>query len=259
MPNPSPQDLLKAALEISEAAASIPMRYFRSDIAVEDKADESPVTIADRQTEEHIRRAILERFPSHGIFGEEFGRTDTESGTTWIVDPIDGTKSFISGMPLFGMLLGVMRDGRAEAGVIRMPALGEVFAGCRGGQATWNGEPMRCRPSPPLADARVFINEAERILSHDSALLGRIRGAGRFMRFANDCYAFGLLAAGQIDVVVDFDLQPYDYLPVVPVVEAAGGVMTDWRGQPLGLESDGSVIAAGSAKLHAALIDLVNP
>src|SRR5262245_13987659 len=101
MSNPSPEDLLKAALEISEAAAPIPMRYFRSDIAVEDKADESPVTVADRQTEEHIRRAILERFPSHGIFGEEFGRSETESGYTWIVDPIDGTRSFISGMPLF--------------------------------------------------------------------------------------------------------------------------------------------------------------
>ena len=116
MTDPTPEELLKAALEISESAAAIPMRYFRSGVAVEDKPDESPVTIADRETEEHIRRAILERFPSHGIFGEEFGRQDTASPYTWIVDPIDGTRSFICGMPLFGMLLGVLRDGRAEAG-----------------------------------------------------------------------------------------------------------------------------------------------
>ena len=236
MPQHSPAELLKAALDISEAAAGIPLRYFRSGVAVEDKADESPVTIADRETEEHIRRAILERFPSHGIFGEEFGRSEAASPYTWIVDPIDGTRSFISGMPLFGMLLGVVRDGVAEAGVIRMPALGEVFAGCRGAGATWNGVPARCRPSPPLEDARIFINEAERIMAHDPAVLSRLMAAGRFMRFANDCYAFALVAAGQIDVVVDFDLKPYDYLPVVPVVEAAGGVITDWNGRPLGLD-----------------------
>jgi inositol-phosphate phosphatase/L-galactose 1-phosphate phosphatase/histidinol-phosphatase len=254
VPDPSPQELLKAALEISESAAAIPLRYFRSELAVEDKPDESPVTVADRETEEHITRAILERFPSHGIFGEEFGRRETDGPYTWIVDPIDGTRSFISGSPLFGMLLGVVRDCQAEAGVIRMPALGEWFAGSRGGGATWNGKPIRCRPSPPLADARVFINEAERIMAHDADLLARLMKAGRFMRFANDCYAFGLVAAGQIDLVVDYDLQPYDYMPCVPVVEAAGGVITDWKGEPLGLESDGSVLAAGSAELHAAML-----
>ena len=257
MTDPSPQNLLEAALEISESASAIPLRHFRSGLAVEDKPDESPVTVADRQTEEHITRAILERFPSHGIFGEEFGRKLSDGPYTWIVDPIDGTRSFISGSPLFGTLLGVVRDGRAEAGVIRMPALGEWFAGCRGGAATWNGETVRCRPSPPLADARVFINEAERIMRHDGDLLARLMAAGRFMRFANDCYAFGLLAAGQIDVVVDFDLKPYDYMPCVPVVEAAGGVITDWNGEPLGLDSDGAIVAAGSRRLHEAMLKVL--
>ena len=257
MNEPSPDDLLKAVLEISESAAAIPMRYFRSGVAVEDKPDESPVTIADKETEEHIRRAILERFPSHGIFGEEFGRQETDSSFTWIVDPIDGTRSFISGMPLFGMLLGVLRDGRAEAGIIRMPALGEYFAGARGGGATWNGRPMRCRPAPPLAKASIIINEAERILMDDSEKLKRLKNAGRLVRFANDCYAFGLLAAGQIDVVLDFDLQPYDYMPVVPVIEAAGGTITDWSGRSLGLDSDGSVLATGGGQIHREMLKLL--
>jgi fructose-1,6-bisphosphatase/inositol monophosphatase family enzyme len=155
------------------------------------------------------------------------------------------------------MLLGVMRGGVAEAGVIRMPALGEVFAGCRGGGATWNGRPVRCRPATELKRARMLLNEAEHIMRRRPQVLERLMRAAQFMRFANDCYAFGLLAAGQIDIVVDIGLQPYDYLPTVPVVEAAGGVITDWSGKPLGLDSDGSVVAAGSPELHRAILDVV--
>ena len=257
MAQPSPEDLLKAALEISEAAAAIPLRYFRSGVTVEDKADESPVTIADRETEQHIRDAVTKRFPSHGIFGEEFGRKAGESPYTWIIDPIDGTKSFISGQPLFGMLLGVLRDGVPEAGVIRMPALGEALAGARDLGATLNGSPIRCRPSPGLDQARIFINEANLLLASEPERMARLMTAGRLRRFANDCYSFALLAMGQIDAVVDMDLQPYDYLPIVPVIEAAGGVITDWQGRPLGLNSSGSVLAAGSPDLHAAMLDLL--
>jgi histidinol phosphatase-like enzyme (inositol monophosphatase family) len=257
MSNPSPKELLAAALLISEAAASIPMRYFRSAIAVEDKPDESPVTIADRETEEHIRRAIQERFPSHGILGEEFGRSDAKSDTTWIVDPIDGTRAFITGVPLFGMLIGVMHESKMVAGVIRMPALGETFGGCPGGGATMNGRPIRCRPSPGLNHARVFLNEANRLIVNHPERLKRLMGVGHVRRFFNDCYPFGLLAMGQIDVVVDCDLQPYDYLPVVPVIEAAGGIITDWQGRQLGLQSDGTVLAAGSAELHRAIMELL--
>jgi inositol-phosphate phosphatase/L-galactose 1-phosphate phosphatase/histidinol-phosphatase len=257
VPNPSPKELLEAALEISEAAAAIPMRYFRSGIAVEDKSDDSPVTIADRETEEQIRRAILERFPSHGILGEEFGRSDTAGEYTWVVDPIDGTRSFIAGLPLFGMLLGIMYGGVMQAGVIRMPALNECFAGARSGGATMNGMPIRCRPSPGLQRASIFINEANRLLTHHPERLKRLMGVGHLRRFSNDCYPFGLLAMGLIDVVVDCDLQPYDYLPIAPVVEAAGGVITDWKGRKLGLDSDGTVLAAGGPELHRALMDLL--
>lgn len=255
MTAPSPQDLLKAALEISEAAAVIPMRYFRAGVAVEDKPDESPVTIADRETEAHIRKAIETRFPSHGIFGEEYGKANADAEHTWIIDPIDGTRSFICGVPLFGMLLGVLRKGVPVAGVIRMPALGETFAGCRGGGATLNGAPVGCRRLADIGEARLFINEANRMVEREPARLKRLMQFGQVRRFSNDCYPFGLLAAGQVDAVVDFDLQPYDYLPVVPVVEAAGGIITEWSGKPLGLNSEGTVVAAATPEMHAALID----
>jgi histidinol phosphatase-like enzyme (inositol monophosphatase family) len=257
MQDSSAQELLQAAIDISAAAAAIPLRYFRSGLAVEDKADESPVTVADRETEAYLTRAILRRFPSHGIFGEEYGRQEGSSAYTWIIDPIDGTKSFITGSPLFGMLLGVVRDGAPVAGVIRMPALGECFAGRSGGAATLNGQPIRCRTAPALAEARIYLNEANLLIDKEPERFARLVTTGKLRRFANDCYSFALLAMGQIDAVVDFDLKPYDYMPIVPVVEAAGGVITDWQGQPLGLGSDGSVVAAGSAAVHAELLELL--
>jgi len=257
MPSPSPADLLKAAIEISEAANAIPMRYFRSGVAVEDKADESPVTVADRETEKAIRAALEARFPDHGIFGEEFGKSRADAEFTWIIDPIDGTRSFICGVPMFGMLLGVLHNGAPVAGVIRMPALGEVFGGAIGAGATMNGKPIACRRSATAGDARTFINEAIRMVDREPALLRKLMGFGHTRRFFNDCYAFALLAMGQIDAVVDFDLQPYDYLPAVPVIEAAGGIVTDWHGEKLGLKSNGTVVAAANAELHQALLALL--
>jgi inositol-phosphate phosphatase/L-galactose 1-phosphate phosphatase/histidinol-phosphatase len=249
----SPYDLMNAALEISAAAEEVPQRYFRSAVAVEDKPDESPVTIADRETEAAIRIELEERFPTHGIFGEEFGKSDAQSDYTWVVDPIDGTRSFICGVPLFGMLLGVLQSGDPVAGVIRMPALGESYAGCRGGPATMNGADIRCRKRP-VDQAYVFINEANLMVESDLERLKRLMHCGHDHRFFNDCYAFALLAAGRIDAVVDTGLQPYDYLPVAPVVESAGGIMTDWKGETLGLDSDGTVIAAATEEMHAALL-----
>lgn len=257
MPDPSPADLLKAAIEITTAATEIPMRYFRGGFAVEDKPDESPVTIADRETETAIRTEIEKRFPGHGIFGEEFGKSHADAEYTWIIDPIDGTRSFICGVPLFGMLLGVLHNGEPVAGVIGMPALGETFGGSLGGGATMNGAPIQRRRIASIDQARIFINEANRIYDKAPEKLKRLLAFGHTRRAFNDCYAFALLAMGQIDVVVDFDLQPYDYLPVVPVIEAAGGIITDWQGEKLGLTSDGAVVAAATVELHQELLALL--
>ena len=255
MPEPSNEELMNAALEISAAAAAVPMQYFRSAIAVEDKPDETPVTIADRETETNIRRAIEARFPGHAIFGEEFGKSGENADYTWIIDPIDGTRSFICGFPLFGMLLGVLHSDEPVAGVIRMPALGEVFSGFRSGGAMKDGAPISCRKDIRIKDARIVINEANRMMLSEPLRLRKLMSVGQIRRFFNDCYPFALLAMGQIDVVIDSDLQPYDYLPVVPVVEAAGGMMTNWRGEKLGLDSDGSIVAAATPELHREIMN----
>ena len=205
------------------------------------------MTVADRETEAALRDAIAARFPDHGIFGEEFGSEGLEREILWVLDPIDGTKSFISGSPLFGMLAAVLKGGKPVAGVIRMPALGECYAGTAETGSDRDGTPLACRKGVPLERAFLCINEANGILTREPAVFERLMQAGQYRRFSYDCYPYAQLASGLVDAVIDYDLQPYDFLPVAPVVEGAGGVISDWQGKPLTLDSDGRVVAAGSA------------
>lgn len=255
-----PSDLhhrLSATLEMTEAAAAISLRHFRQAMEIDIKDDTSPVTVADRETELALRNSLAARFPGEAIFGEEFGDTGGQSDGRWIIDPIDGTKSFITGLPLFGMLMGYVAEGRPQVGVIRMPALDEAYAGARGLGAWLNGQPIRVSQVARLAEARLFINDADRISRHDPALLERIFRAGNIRRMGSDCYPHALVAAGRVDAVIDFHLQPYDYLPVAAVVEGAGGVMTDWRGGGFGLAYDVSTITAATPDLHAEIMELL--
>ena len=256
MTDPHPAELVTAASQIAEEASSLPMRYFRRGVDIDLKADDSPVTIADRETETLIRARIEARFPGHGIFGEEHGRVGMDRRFVWIIDPIDGTKSFISGVPLFGMLMGVLDDGKPTAGVIRMPALDETYSGGLNTPALRNNQKIQVDRVERLDRATVFINEASRVLRDHPEVIDSLQRRSRLTRFANDCYTFALLASGQIHALIDTDLQPYDYLPALPVVEAAGGIMTDWNGLPLTLSSNGSVAAASTPELHRELLDL---
>lgn len=247
-------EILAQAVAIAEAASALPMGHFRTPLPVEAKEDDSPVTIADRATEAFIRDRLREAFPQDGIFGEEMGVENGAAEALWIIDPIDGTRSFITGNPLFGMLLGRVVAGVPQIGIVRMPALGETFAGMAGGGATLNGAAIRCRTTTRLDGALVYINEAEKIHAADPARFARLCGIGHTRRMAYDCYPHALVAAGQIDAVVDCGLQPYDYLPLIALVEAAGGVICDWQGQPLTLQSDGRVVTAATPALRDALL-----
>jgi histidinol phosphatase-like enzyme (inositol monophosphatase family) len=249
--------LLQAAREMTAAAAATPLHYFRTGFAIEQKADESPVTVADRETEAALRKAIARRFPDHGILGEEYGGERLEQDLLWVIDPIDGTKSFISGSPLFGMLVAVLQGGRPVAGVIRMPALGECYAGSPATGSDRDGTPIACRRGVALEDAFLCLNEARGLMTDHPAAFQRLMGTGRYQRFTYDCYPYAQLACGQVDAVIDCHLQPYDYLPVAPVVEGAGGVITDWQGRPLGLDSDGRVVAAASPEIHKSLLEIL--
>ncbi len=257
MTETSAEALLHAAQDIAEAAGEITLSYFRNGLAVERKADASPVTIADRETETALRAAIAARFPGHGIWGEEYGAQHLERPYVWVLDPIDGTKAFISGGPLFGTLIGVLHEGRAIAGVIRMPQLRESFAGAAGLGSRLNGMPIRCRQGVALDEAFLCYNDLPRLLAREPERTRQLLDTGRYQRATSDCYPYAQLAAGWVDGVVDCGLEPYDYLPLVGVIEGAGGLITDWQGAPLGLTSDGRVIAAATTALHAALLDIL--
>ena len=254
-----PQDLsaaalLQAARDVSAAAVATPLHYFRAGFSVEQKSDDSPVTVADRETEAALRQAIAARFPDHGILGEEFGSEGLEREFVWVIDPIDGTKSFISGSPLFGLLVAVLRQGTPVAGIIRMPALGECYGGSLETGSDRDGTRIACRKGIALDQAFLCLNEANTLMSEHGEAFARLMACGRFRRFSYDCYPYAQLASGQVDAVIDCNLQPYDYLPVAPVVEGAGGIITDWQGRALTLESDGRVVASASAELHEELL-----
>lgn len=246
--------LLEAAETIAGEATALTMKHFRSALTVHNKEDASPVTAADRDTEAVIRAAIARRYPDHGIMGEEFGPEGADREYVWVIDPIDGTKSFISGVPLFGTLVGVLHRGRPVAGVIHMPGLGETFSGSPGLGSRMNGAPIRCRTGVEPDSAFLCFNELHKLVREVPEKAARLLATGRYQRPTMDCYPYAQLAAGWVDGVVDYDLDPYDYLPLVGVVEGAGGIITDWRGAPLSAVSDGSVVAAASKAIHEALL-----
>jgi len=248
---------LLVATEITRVAAATALTYFRNTPDIETKADQSPVTIADIQVEQNIREGLLKSYPKDAIYGEEFGQSG-DGSEMWIVDPIDGTRSFITGLPLFGMLLGFVNANGPQLGIIRMPALNEVYAGAVGLDATCNDERITVSSCNQLSKAKLFINEADKLAAHETDVFNRLIQAADLRRMGADCYPHALVARGLVDAVVDYDLQPYDYLPIISVVEAAGGIMTDWQGNPLTMQSDGRTLTAATPQLHEELMMLVN-
>lgn len=248
-------DLLEYATTLAHDAGEVAMSYFRGKLGVEFKEDLSPVTVADKAVEAFVRERLARDFPNDGLFGEEEGASGLDRDRVWILDPIDGTRSFLSGFPTFGFLLAILEQGAPKIGVVGMPALGEIYTGM-GLSALCNGKPVKVSRQQVLDNAILYVNEAEHMRAGDQAVFDKITQKGATRRFAYDCYPHALLAAGHIDAVVDYNLQPYDYLPLCALIEAAGGVITDWRGEPLGLNSDGRVISAATPELHAQLLEI---
>jgi len=205
-----------------------------------------------------MRRLIEARFPEHGILGEEYGRVREDAELIWTLDPIDGTKSFISGVPLFGTLIALCRGGRPVLGIIDQPISRERWVGVAGRPTTLNGLAIRCRACPDLAAATLFATTPDMFKAADIDAFARVSRAVKLTRYGADCYAYGLLAAGFIDLVLEASLKPYDFSPMVPIVEGAGGAATDWQGRPLDTSSDGRVLIAGDRRAHAAALALLS-
>ncbi len=242
---------------MADAAGAAIRPYFRTALAIDDKPDQTPVTAADRAAEQAMRELIEQRFPNHGIVGEEFGRAREDAEFVWVLDPIDGTKSFISGVPLFGTLIALTHRGTPILGVIDQPILGERWLGGVGRQSTLNRAPIHCRACPELGAATLFATTPDMFRGTDADGFARVSAAAKLTRFGADCYAYGLLAAGFIDLVLEASLKPYDFCAVIPIVEGAGGIATDWRGEKLGLASDGRVLVAGDRRAHAEALAII--
>jgi inositol-phosphate phosphatase / L-galactose 1-phosphate phosphatase / histidinol-phosphatase len=216
------------------------------------------VTAADRAAEAAMRRLILAEYPEHGIHGEELGVDRIDAEWVWVLDPIDGTKAFISGLPLFGTLIALCRHGRPVLGVIDQPISRERWLGADGVKTTLNGQPVHVRPCPDIAQATLFTTAPEMMDGPAAAPYERLRRTVKLPRYGGDCYAYAILASGHIDLVVERKLKPFDYCALAPVVERAGGLITDWAGKPLMIEGDGRVIAAGDRRVHEAAMALLN-
>jgi len=243
---------------LADAAGAAIRPYFRTPLVIDDKPDLTPVTAADRAAETAMREMIEQNFPDHGIVGEEFGRVREDAEFVWVLDPIDGTKSFVSGVPLFGTLIALTRADRPILGVIDQPISRERWLGAAGRHSTLNGVPIRCRPCAGLAGATLFATAPDIFRGAEAAGFARVSGAVKLTRFGADCYAYGLLAAGFVDLVLEASLKPYDFCAIVPIVEGAGGIATDWRGTQLGLASDGRVLVAGDRRAHKAALALLS-
>ena len=249
---------LALAAELADAAGVAIRPYFRTPLVIDDKADLSPVTVADRAAEQAMRRLIAARFPAHGIIGEEYGREREDAEFVWVLDPIDGTKSFISGVPLFGTLIALAQRGKPILGVIDQPISRERWIGGAGRATTHNGGPIRCRICPGIAAATVFATSPDMFKGTDAEAFTRVAGQAKLVRFGADCYACGLVALGFADFVIEASLNVYDFGPMGPIVEGAGGIVTDWQGKPLDLMSDGRVVIAGDRRAHSEALALLN-
>lgn len=245
------KEFIRAVNQFADISGEVIRKYFRKPIMVDDKSDASPVTIADKEVEEKIRSRIGELFPDHGIFGEEYGKSKIDARYVWVIDPIDGTKAFISGKPSFGTLIALLEDGYPILGVIDQPITQERWLGAKGQDSLWNGQKIGVRKCDNLAKATLYATAPEMFVGEDYQDFLRLYSSVKLPRYGADCYAYGLLAMGFVDLVVEASLKPYDYCSLVPIIEGAGGKITDWQGNKLGLDSDGRVIAAGDAALHA--------
>lgn len=247
------------ANRLADAGGAVARRYFRTPIRVDDKADTSPVTVADREAEAAMRALIAQAYPDHGVIGEEHGAERQGASWVWVLDPVDGTKAFISGRPLFGGLIALCRDGVPVIGVIDCPALGERWVGVTGKPTTFQGRPARTRPCPELDLATLSATSPQMFAGDDFARFERVRRAVKLPIYGGDCHSYGLLASGFIDLVIETGLKVYDWAALVPVIEGAGGLITDWRGRKLSLDAAGDVVAAGDPRTHAAALALLRP
>ncbi|KAH7404199.1 hypothetical protein KP509_15G014900 [Ceratopteris richardii] len=264
--SPSVDEFLELAHQLADVAGDILRKHFRQRIEIKDKEDKSPVTIADQEAEEAMRLLISKQFPSHAVFGEEWGLTSKMDyfEYVWVLDPIDGTKSFITGKPVFGTLISLVFKGVPIIGIIDQPILHERWVGVKGRKSLLNGKEIETRPCTSISNAYMYTTSPHLFSGAAAEAFLRIKDKVKVPLYGCDCYAFGLLASGFVDLAIESGVKPYDFLALIPVVEGAGGKFTDWKGQKVEWWPSGDdiaqgtdVIAAGDVRVHEAALEVL--
>lgn len=257
-----PVDFAAFVEELGTLSGTAIMPFFRSSLAASDKSHGGlydPVTEADRAAEAVMRKRIKDAFPSHGIIGEEFGSENEDAEFVWVLDPIDGTKAFISGLPVWGTLIGLMRNGVPAYGMMHQPFTREKFFGdgAKSILRAPNGERvMKARSCASLKDATLSCTSPTMFDEKELTAFKRVENAARLTRYGFDCYAYCMVAAGFMDVVIESNLKSYDVVALIPIIEGAGGVMTTWDGGPA--SKGGAIIASGDKRVHEEALKLLN-
>ncbi len=253
----NPEDYIPFAEQLATIAGEIVRRYFRKPFSIEEKPDMTPVTAADREVEKNIRAAIHNAFPEHGIIGEEYESTNPGAELVWVLDPIDGTKSFLIGRPIFGTLIALLHRNKPILGIIDQPILGERWTGVEGFSTNFNYTPTRTRACATLKAAMFCTTSPSLFNEKDLPSFEHVRDNVQYVAYGGDCYSYGLLASGHVDIIVETGLKPHDFCALAPIIKGAGGVITDWAGEKLTLQSDGRVLACGDRRLHEKVLKLL--
>jgi len=253
-----PVEYIETATIATDKARTITQRWFRVKLDIKSKQDRSLVTLADQETEHAVREIILGRHPNHSFLGEETGIQVNDKEWQWIIDPIDGTKSFATGNPTFGTLVSLLHEQKPVLGIIDHSMLNERWIGVKGQTTSYNGKPCQTSYVTNLDQASIYTTTLD--MFHEAVFMryDKLSKHCQFRVFGGDCYAYGLLSNGLTDLVCEADLKPYDYLALVTVVEEAGGIITDWQGEPLTIQSGDQVLAAGNIMLHQAALEILN-
>jgi len=244
-------EFIELAHRLADRAGDVVRGHFRAPVPVDIKPDNSPVTLADREAETVMRTMIADAHPDHGVIGEEFGANRADAEWVWVLDPIDGTAGFMTGEPVFGTLIALAHNGKPVIGIIDQPISGERWLGVAGQPSTLNGRPVTTRTCPDLGLATLYTTAPEWFKGADQARYQALKERVRLFRYGADCYAFALMAMGFVDLVIEAGMKAHDFFALIPVIEGAGGIISDWQGRPLTLDSDGKVIAAGDLSLHS--------
>lgn len=252
------EDDISLAMRLADAAGEAIRPFFRARFERETKPDKSPVTDADRAAEAAMRAIINAERPGDGIIGEEYGREREDAPRQWVLDPIDGTRAFVAGRPLFGTLIALVEEERPILGVIDQPIARDRWLGLAGRPTLLNDTPARTRRCSQLGNAHIGTTSPAAFPIADLACFQRVSAAAGDTLWGGDCHNYGLVASGHLDAVIESGLKLYDFAALIPVVEGAGGRMTDWQGRPLDAHSPGQVIAAGDPALIDQIVSLLH-